>query len=224
MRIIAGEYKSRRLQSPPPELDVRPITDRAKESIFSQLRGHCDGATVLDLFAGTGAIGLEALSRGAARCVFVEKDRRAAAILKKNIETLGATGRAEVVIGDALGPSTVARCPRPATIVFMDPPFPLVEEPIGLRRVLAQAAQLVPLLADDGYLLLRTPWPFHHEAEQSGGAAGEAPRASLTPDLRFPGALGPETHDYGSMAVHFYMKAAKAPGANNPPAPATPTR
>lgn len=213
MRIIAGEFKSRRLLSPPPELDVRPITDRVKESVFSILRGHCEGATVLDLFAGTGAIGLEALSRGAARCVFVEKDRRAAEILRRNIETLGATDRCEVVVGDALGPSTAARCPRPVTLVFMDPPYPLVEEPIGLRRVLAQAGQLAANLADDGFLLLRTPWPLLHHpsgphAPESAAPSRDQPAApTVHPDLRIPGAVGPETHTYGSMAIHFFMKA-----------------
>src|ERR1051326_7140833 len=103
MRIIAGEFRSRRLHTPPDDSITRPIPDRVKESLFGLMRGHCEGANVFDGFAGTGAIGLEAISRGAARCVFVEKDRDAAAMLRQNIDSLGAAERSELIIGDALG-------------------------------------------------------------------------------------------------------------------------
>src|ERR1044071_7748596 len=104
MRIIAGEFRSRRLITPRDDSTTRPIPDRVKVSLFGLLRGHCEGATVFDGFAGTGAIGLEAVSRGAASCVFVEKDRAAAAMLRQNIDSLGASDRCELFIGDALGP------------------------------------------------------------------------------------------------------------------------
>src|ERR1044071_3842661 len=121
MRIIAGEFRSRRVLTPPDDSTTRPIPDRVKVSLFGLLRGHCEGANVFDGFAGTGAIGLEAISRGAARCVFVEKDRDAAAMLRQNIDSLGAAERSELIIGDALGPGALARVPRPLTLAFLDP-------------------------------------------------------------------------------------------------------
>ncbi len=160
MRIIAGEFKSRRLVTPRDDSTTRPIPDRVKVSLFGLLRGHCEGASVFDGFAGTGAIGLEAISRGAARCVFVEKDKDAAAMLRQNIDGLGAQDRCELVVGDALGPGSLARAPRPLTLAFLDPPYPLVREPIGWMRVKAQLQKLIGMLAEDGFAVVRTPWPF----------------------------------------------------------------
>ncbi|MFM9995806.1 MAG: RsmD family RNA methyltransferase [Phycisphaerales bacterium] len=198
MRIIAGEFKSRRLLSPPEDWAVRPITDRVKESVFSQLRGHCEGAAWFDAFAGSGAIGLEAVSRGAARCVFIEKDRGVSEMLRANVAALKAEDRCEVVTGDALGAGALARCPRPCTVVFLDPPYPLVNEPVGWGRVRDHASRLAECLADDGFLLIRTPWPFTHTT----------PSEEAKPvELGVAGAVGPETHVYGSMAVHFYARA-----------------
>ena len=89
MRIIAGQWRSRRLE-PPADPRVRPTTDRVREAWMNIVADRLTGATVVDLFAGTGAMGLEALSRGAARCDFVELDQRSLAALGRNIETLGA--------------------------------------------------------------------------------------------------------------------------------------
>lgn len=169
MRIIAGEFRSRLLLTPRDAETVRPIPDRVKESLFSLLRGQFEeanegaGANVLDLFAGTGAIGLEAVSRGAAWCVMVEKDRDVADLLRKNIASLGVQARCEVVLGDALGPSVLARCPDPLNIAFMDPPYPVVRSELGYRRVIAQAAGIIQRLAPGGFLVLRTPWPLFIE-------------------------------------------------------------
>lgn len=160
MRIIAGEFRRRLLKTPPDDSVTRPIPDRVKESVFGLLRGHFEGANVLDAFAGTGAIGLEAVSRGAAHCVLVEQDRHVASILKQNIETLGVQDRCELVVGDALGASVLARCRRPLTLAFFDPPYPLLEQPVGFRRVFAQVAAAVCLLSDDGFAVVRTPWPL----------------------------------------------------------------
>jgi 16S rRNA (guanine966-N2)-methyltransferase len=160
MRIIAGEFRRRLLKTPDDDSVTRPIPDRVKESLFGLLRGHCDGAIVFDGFAGTGAIGLEAISRGAARCVCVEQDRRIAQILRANVDSLGVRDRCDVVQGDALGAGALARAPRPLTLAFLDPPYPLVESPTGLRRVLAQAGELVKLLSEDGIAVVRTPWPL----------------------------------------------------------------
>lgn len=146
------------------------------------LRGHCEDAMVFDAFAGTGAIGLEAVSRGARKAVMVEKDRGIAEILRKNVETLGVQGRSEVFVGDALGAGALARCPRPLHLAFFDPPYPLIEESLGWARVSAQVANVAKLLDESGYVVLRTPWPFYHLYNADGtpwreesGEAAEAP-------------------------------------------------
>src|SRR5688572_20146096 len=171
MRIIGGEFRSRRLFTPRDAETTRPIPDRVKESLFGLLRGHCEDAAVFDAYAGTGAIGLEAISRGASRCVFVEKDRDAADLLRKNIETLGVQDRCELVVGDALGPGALARCPRPVNLVFLDPPYPVVRDPLGWKRVRTQFERLIDLLDGDGFAIIRTPWPFLIEVPQA--EAGE---------------------------------------------------
>jgi 16S rRNA (guanine966-N2)-methyltransferase len=177
MRIIAGEFRRRVLSTPPDDTITRPIPDRVKESLFNLLRGHCEDASVYDGFAGTGAIGLEAVSRGAAHCVFVEQDKSVAAILRKNVEMLNALDRCEVVQGDALGAGGLARVERPLTLGFLDPPYPLVREPIGLKRVLAQVEAMVDILSEDGFVVLRTPWPLQFEQ-----VIGSAPIAAPAPE------------------------------------------
>jgi 16S rRNA (guanine(966)-N(2))-methyltransferase RsmD len=218
MRIIAGEFRSRKLETPRDAETTRPIPDRVKESLFAILRGHFEGAAVFDGFAGTGAIGLEAVSRGAARCIMVEKNRDVAAILRRNVEVLGAGDRCEVVVGDALGPGALSRCPEPVDLVFLDPPYDLVRDPVGWKRVRAQMEQLVARLADDGFAALRTPWPFLHDApeqtppvvDEDGQPLPQRPKG-VPVDLTIPGAVGPETHEYGTTAVHLYMRRRGAP-------------
>ncbi|MGH7131042.1 MAG: 16S rRNA (guanine(966)-N(2))-methyltransferase RsmD [Phycisphaerales bacterium] len=159
MRIIAGEYRSRKLISPE-GMTTRPIPDRVKESVFGMLGARIEGAAVLDAFAGSGSIGLEALSRGAASCVFVEQDKRSCETLERNIEVLKCGDRCTVVRGDALGLSVVARCPRPLDFAFFDPPYPLIEQKLGWERVKGQLGQIAKILAHDGFVLVRTPRPF----------------------------------------------------------------
>ncbi len=125
MRIVAGLYGGRRIAAPRGDT-TRPTSDRVREALFSML-GPLDGARVLDLYAGSGALGLEALSRGAARAVLVECDRRALGVLNGNVETLGvARERADVRAGDA---GRVARDAVAAgeayDLVFLDPPYRL---------------------------------------------------------------------------------------------------
>lgn len=180
MRIIAGEFRRRKLLSPPEGASTRPIPDRVKESLFGILRGNVEGAAVLDAFAGTGAIGLEALSRGAARCVFIERDKRVAETLRRNVQMLGCEDRAEVVTGDALGMAVLARCPRPVDLIFFDPPYPLVLDATpggGWDRVRAQFSRLVDFLSDHGFAVLRTPWPFRHPDDPAVAAAEAEERA-----------------------------------------------
>jgi len=201
------------------------MPSRVRESVFSILRGHTEGHGVMDCFAGSGSVGLEAISRGAGRCVFVERDRKVAGVLERNIAALGAGDRCDVVIGDALGPAALSRAPRPMHLLFFDPPYKLVVEPESRVRVFRQLSRLIQLLDDDGYAVFRTPWPLFEgmttpkdEGDEPvdlldddlewrddfGDAPSEFDRTPV--DLEIEGALGPETHRYNSMAVHLYMK------------------
>ncbi len=126
MRIIAGRWKGRALIAPP-GLATRPTSDRARQAIFDQLwhapwagRDMVEGATVLDAFAGTGAMGLEALSRGAARVFFMEQDRAALQALRANIAACKAGDACRVMAGDVTAPPMGA---APCSLVFLDPPY-----------------------------------------------------------------------------------------------------
>ncbi len=187
MRIISGEFRSRRLASPPENVPTRPITDRVKEALFNLLRGHFEDQFVVDLFAGSGSLGLEAISRGAVHCLFVEQSRPCAATLRENIESLGVRDRSEVVIGDALSAALPARFRRPPHVVFLDPPYAMMEEAAQRRRVLDHMARLAAHMDAEGFLMLRTPWPLNDA------------------DLGHESLIGPETHDYNRMAMHLYQ-------------------
>ena len=103
MRVVAGELRGRRIEAPP-GTDTRPTTDKVREATFNAL-GSLDlvrDALVVDMFAGSGALGIEALSRGAAHCTFIERDRTALRTLRDNIDVLGLTDKARVVPGDAM--------------------------------------------------------------------------------------------------------------------------
>jgi 16S rRNA (guanine966-N2)-methyltransferase len=131
VRIIAGRWRGRRLIAPPGH-DTRPTSDRAREAIFSMLAsrlGSFEGLRVADLFAGSGALGLEALSRGAAHCVFVDKDRAAIEAIRANIAALGASG--EVLPGGA----EHVRIPGPLDLAFLDPPYGSGLAPAALARL-----------------------------------------------------------------------------------------
>lgn len=224
MRIIAGRHRSRLLASPPDDSTTRPLPDRVRESLFSLLRGHFEDAVVFDAFAGVGSFGLEALSRGARRVVLVEKDRRVAKVLEQNIASLKGGDETEVVVGDALGPACLSRCPTPINIAFLDPPYAMVRDKAGWERVREQMTRIAELMAEDGYLMVRTPWPFLHEEPKAarvvrqGDADGfeddddevddaaEPAEPPVEGDLRIPGTVGPETHAYKSTAIHLYMR------------------
>jgi 16S rRNA (guanine966-N2)-methyltransferase len=119
LRVIAGTHRGRRLEAPPGR-DTRPTADRVREALFSIL-GSVEGMRVLDLFAGSGALGIEALSRGAASATFVERDRRAADVIRANLEGLG--GQAEVVVRDALAWLKAAPAGPGYDLVLLDPPY-----------------------------------------------------------------------------------------------------
>lgn len=122
LRIIAGEWRGRKLGTPSGDT-TRPTADRTRETLFSMLvsrLGSFEGLAVADLFAGSGALGLEALSRGASSCVFVEQDQHALRALRSNIDQLSAAARCEVRAGSvlALGPAKT-----PLDLILLDPPY-----------------------------------------------------------------------------------------------------
>lgn len=127
MRIVGGSHRGRRLVAPPGDV-VRPTSDRAREALFNIL-SHGDFAAsglpfadkpVLDAFAGTGAFGLEALSRGASAAVFIEIERESLAVLRRNVGVLGEADRAHVIAGDATRPPRAALA---CAVAFLDPPY-----------------------------------------------------------------------------------------------------
>ena len=120
MRVIAGTAKGRTLKTPEGML-TRPTAERVKEAVFSAVQFDLPGAKVLDLFAGTGQLGIEALSRGADRAVFVDARKEACALVKENLRTTGFLDRAQVIQGDYL--TYLKTCHERFTMVFLDPPY-----------------------------------------------------------------------------------------------------
>lgn len=172
MRIIAGEWRGRPVVAPK-GASTRPTADRTRETLFNMLAsriGDFDGLTVADLFAGSGALGLEALSRGAARCRFVERDPAALAALKANIAALGAGSRAELI------PAAVEALPaigRPADLLLLDPPYGSGAGVAALARL-----QTRGWIAPGAWISLETeagepaaPDGFTIDAERSHGKA-----------------------------------------------------
>ena len=179
-RIISGRAGGLRLQTPPGS-GTRPTSDRVREALFSRLE-HLDvlaGAAVLDLYAGSGALGLEAASRGATSVVLVESDRRAAAVARRNAEQTGIPGiavRAATVEG-ALATAPVS----PVDVVFIDPPYDLGED--VLERVLTALVDQ-KWLSDDALVVVE--------------------RSSRSPEPRWPDGLEREgERRYGETRVWF---------------------
>lgn len=156
MRVIGGEFRSRRLKTLPGRA-VRPTSDRLRETLFNVLGEEIIGKTFIDAYAGSGAVGIEALSRGAKRAVFLEKDRRAVAVIRENLESLGLEDRAEVVVR----PAAEALPGVAGHIVFLDPPYEeAAEYDAALRAwgtsepelVVAEHASRLELAAEYGRL------------------------------------------------------------------------
>lgn len=142
MRIIAGLAKGRRIAAPPS--GTRPMTGRARESLFAILGERIEGADVLDLYAGSGSLGLEALSRGAASVVFVERSRKASRIIAENIEAVGLGGTVVTAPASAAIERTSARF----DLIFIDPPYRDADDEVAalvgaLERVLAERGVVV---------------------------------------------------------------------------------
>jgi 16S rRNA (guanine(966)-N(2))-methyltransferase RsmD len=120
MRIIAGSARGRRLKELS-GMETRPTTDKVKESLFNIIQFELEGRRVLDLFGGTGQLGIEALSRGAEKCTFVDQRRDAVALIRENLKTCGFSDRAEVHQGDAL--AFLTSCREKFDVVLLDPPY-----------------------------------------------------------------------------------------------------
>lgn len=181
MRVIAGRARGRRLLPVPGE-GTRPITDRAKEALFSILGARIVRARVLDLFAGTGGVGIEALSRGATQVVFVEQARKALDTLRQNLETTGLKAGAEVVRGDVF--RYLETPPRqPFDVVFIAPPQ---YQGLWLKTLEAVDAQ-AGLLAEGGEAIVQI---FPKEYTEP-----TLTNLTLTDDRR-----------YGSVLLLFYSR------------------
>lgn len=190
MRIIGGLHRSRKLLAPEGRDTTRPITDRVKQSLFDRLavRGYLDGGAIVDVFCGTGSLGLEALSRGVEHCTFVERDRSARDRLDRNLTALDLTDQALVLAVDALAAAWIARLPKkPVSLVFCDPPYAMMSDQNNGHRICEMITKIGPAAEPDALLMLRTD-------EHTTGPA-------------IDGWTGPETHDHGSMHIHLYQHA-----------------
>ena len=146
MRVITGSARGRRLKELK-GMDTRPTTDQVKEGMFNILQFDIEGRRVLDLFAGTGQLGIEALSRGAASAVFVEARKDAAALVRENLALCGMEDRSRCVLGDALGFLSSLR--ERFDLIFLDPPYAMTEAYETATRMIMEEK----LLSKDGILL-----------------------------------------------------------------------
>ncbi len=200
VRIIAGEFRSRTLLTVRHDETTRPYLSRVKESVFGMLQEWFEGARVLDLFAGVGTLGLEAVSRGASAVLMVEEDPKIYRALKENIERLGCQDRAQALLGDALGQTCRHHLAPPIDLVFIDPPYRMMSRPGPRQRVLDQIARCRSIMGERGFAVLRSP-------------VGPA-----EVDLEIPGFVGPEEHRYRKdMWVLIYAPAPAADESAPPP-------
>ena len=176
MRVITGTARGRRLKTPE-NYDIRPTTDNVKESVFNIIQFDIEGRRVLDLFAGTGQLGIECLSRGAAEAVFIDENTAAVKIVKENLKTCGFT--AAVLQQDAL--SYLRHCGR-FDLVFVDPPYDS-----GLYESVLETINSVDILSNGGIIIC------------------ESRREKTLPDMRVPYRKKKE-HNYGRVKLTVYIK------------------
>jgi 16S rRNA (guanine966-N2)-methyltransferase len=173
VRIVAGRWRGTRLPVADAE-GLRPTSDRVRETLFNWLQPVLPGARVLDLFAGSGALGLEAVSRGAREAVLVERDARLAASLRETVARLRAGGEIQVVQADALSWLRAAAGGAPFDVAFVDPPFAA-----GLWPAVLDA--LPAVLAEDAWLYLEGP----ADAPPPAGEGWAVHRAGTTRDAHY---------------------------------------
>ena len=176
MRVITGTARGHKLKTPE-NYDIRPTTDNVKESVFNIIQFDIEGRRVLDLFAGTGQLGIECLSRGAAEAVFIDENTAAVKIVKENLKTCGFT--AAVLQQDAL--SYLRHCGK-FDLIFVDPPYDS-----GLYESVLETINSVDILSDGGIILC------------------ESRREKTLPDMRAPYRKKKE-YNYGRVKLTVYIK------------------
>jgi 16S rRNA (guanine966-N2)-methyltransferase len=187
MRIIAGEFRGRNILQPASDV-TRPITDRVKQSVFDILTPLLSDAIIFDLFAGTGSMGLECLSRGAKSVHFFEADRSALERLRKNINTLGLSNRSTIVAGDLFKWFEKTETRVHADLLFLDPPYRFLnEQPQQLRNLVQNWKS--GFLADGATIV------FRHDVNDK---------------LELPGLMRVDERTYGGMTIEFLRSATDA--------------
>ena len=176
MRVITGSARGRKLKTPE-NYEIRPTTDNVKEALFNIIQFDVEGRRVLDLFAGTGQLGIEALSRGAKSCVFVDRDRAAVKIVKENLKTCSLEGT--VIQADSL---EFLRRPGQFDLIFVDPPYDA-----GLYGEVLKTINLVDKLSDGGIIVC------------------EARRENPLPSMAAPYRMTKE-YTYGKVKLCLYTK------------------
>lgn len=179
MRVISGTARSRKLK----ELvgtDTRPTTDNVKESMFNIVQFDIEGRKVLDLFAGTGQLGIECLSRGASTCTFIDLRKEAVALVRDNLTLCGLSEGASVVQGDYL--SYLARCGEKFDLIFMDPPYNT-----GLLEKAVEAVVGFDILSEHGIMIC------------------ESSKEQVLPEVRLPYELKKE-YRYGKIKLAVYRR------------------
>ncbi len=179
MRVITGTARGRKLGQLQ-GTDTRPTTDQVKESIFNIIQFDIEGRRVLDLFAGTGQLGIEALSRGAASCTFVDQRREAAALVRSNLKLCRLEDRARVVQGEAL--SFLASDRQRYHLIFLDPPYQTELLENALKRIAE-----IDILKENGIIIC------------------ESPADKVLPELPPPYRKGRE-YRYGKIKITVYQK------------------
>ena len=179
MRVITGIARGRRLKELP-GLETRPTTDKVKESVFNIVQFDIEGRRVLDLFGGTGQMGIEALSRGAASCTFVDVRKEAAAVIRQNLAHTGLAEQGKVVQGDYL--AYLTRCGRRFDLIFLDPPYGT-----GLLEKALETVAAIDILSENGIMVCES--------------ASEA----VLPQLPAPYEMRRE-HRYGKIKLTLYHR------------------
>ncbi len=180
MRVITGSARGTVLKAPR-GMQTRPTMDQVKEGLFSAIQFEIEGRRVLDLFAGSGQLGIEALSRGANHAVFIDASREACSVIRENLAKTRLAGRAQLVQSDYLG--YLARCRETFDLVFLDPPYAEVFLETALKKI-----SEIDILSDSGIIICERPV-----------------QKQLPGDV--PGLLHYRDYRYGKTAVTLYRKA-----------------